>query len=58
MYKYYLIFLILLCFVISSCSKKEETDPVIYKELDVKMNKIAESYVKLVLNVGLQDLIL
>lgn len=55
MYKYYLIFLILLCFVISSCSKKEETDPVIYKELDVKMNKIAESYVKLVLNVGLQE---
>ena len=47
-----LLFLLLL--LISSCSHKEKK-PVIFKELDQKMDKIAESYVKLVLNVGLQD---
>ncbi len=55
MYKKYLFFLVLSCSLISSCSQKGKTDPVIFKEMDLKMNKIAEDYVKLVLNVGLQD---
>ena len=55
MYKRYLFFLALSCSLLSSCSQKGETDPVIFKEMDLKMNKIAEGYVKLVLNVGLQD---
>ena len=55
MYKKYLILLIISCFVISSCSEKDNNEPIIYKDLDQKMDKIAEGYVKLVLNAGLQD---
>ena len=55
MYKKYFILVAVSCFIISSCSKKEDTEPLIYKELDLKMDKIAEAYVKLVLNAGLQD---
>jgi ElaB/YqjD/DUF883 family membrane-anchored ribosome-binding protein len=55
MYKYYLIPFIISCFIFSSCSKNSNREPLIYKDLDKKMNKIAEGYVKLVLNVGLQD---
>ena len=55
MYKKYLFFIFLSFSLFSSCSKKEKNEPVIFKQLDLKMNKIAESYVKLVLNAGLQD---
>lgn len=55
MFKYYLIPLILSCFILTSCSKNDNGEPLIYKDLDLKMNKIAEGYVKLVLNAGLQD---
>jgi ElaB/YqjD/DUF883 family membrane-anchored ribosome-binding protein len=55
MYKYYLITLLLFSLILSSCSKNGNREPVIYKPLDIKMDKIAENYVKLVLNVGLYD---
>ena len=55
MYKYYLIPLFLSCFILISCSKNDNMEPPIYRDLDLKMDKIAEGYVKLVLNVGLQD---
>jgi hypothetical protein len=55
MYKKYLFFLVLLCSLLSSCTRKGNTDPVIFKEMDLEMNKIAEGYVKLVLNIGFQD---
>jgi len=45
-----LLFLSLVCF---SCSQKSKAD--MNKELEAKMNIIAENYVKLVLNVGLHD---
>jgi hypothetical protein len=55
MYKKHLILLAISCLVISSCSGKDKKEPQIYKKLDLKMDKIAESYVKLVLNAGRQD---
>ncbi len=45
------IFLTLLFFV--SCSEKKE--PIIYSDLELKMNTIAEDYVKLVLSIGQYD---
>jgi len=55
MYKKRIIIFILSSLILSSCSTKNTREPVIYKALDLKMDKIAESYVKLVLNAGLQD---
>ena len=55
MYRKYLILFVILSFFLCSCSEKKNREPLIYKELDQKMDKIAESYVKLVLNVGLHD---
>ena len=55
MHKKFLFLLVLSCFIISSCSSKDKTNPLVFRKMDLKMNKIAEGYVKLVLNVGLQD---
>ncbi len=55
MYKKHLFLFFLSISLFSSCSKQEKSDPVIFKQLDLKMDKIAQNYVKLVLNAGLQD---
>ena len=44
---------VLLMLLIISCSEKKET--VIQSDLELKMNSIAEDYVKLVLNIGQYD---
>jgi ElaB/YqjD/DUF883 family membrane-anchored ribosome-binding protein len=50
------LFLPLLFFlIIPSCSKKDNADLEINNKLEIKMNRIAENYVKLVLKVGQHD---
>ncbi|MEO8233483.1 MAG: hypothetical protein ABI638_14465 [Ignavibacteriota bacterium] len=46
-------FLFLLTFLMLACSDRKE--PIIQSDLELKMNSIAEDYVKLVLNIGQYD---
>ncbi len=48
-----LILTLAIVFILVSCSEKKE--PVIQSDLELKMNNIAEDYVKLVLNIGQYD---
>lgn len=48
-----LISILLIVFIFVSCSEKKES--VIQSDLELKMNSIAEDYVKLVLNIGQYD---
>ncbi len=48
-----IIFILAAVLILVSCSQKKET--VIKSELEIKMDKIAEDYVKLVLNIGQYD---
>ncbi len=46
-------FLIIVTFSLWACSERKE--PIIQSDLELKMNNIAEDYVKLVLNIGQYD---
>ncbi|MBP1631623.1 MAG: hypothetical protein H6Q15_2516, partial [Bacteroidetes bacterium] len=46
-------FLIIVTLSLWACSEKKE--PIIQSDLELKMNDIAEDYVKLVLNIGQYD---
>ena len=48
-----IIFVVAAVLILVSCSEKKET--VIKSDLEIKMDKIAEDYVKLVLNIGQYD---
>lgn len=48
-----IIFILVIAVILISCSKKKE--PIIQSDLELKMNSIAEDYVKLVLNIGQYD---
>jgi hypothetical protein len=48
-----IILLILSCLIFLSCGKEEK--PAANKELEIKMNSIAEAYVKLILGIGQYD---
>ena len=48
-----LILTLAIVFILVSCSEKKES--VIQSDLELKMNNIAEDYVKLVLNIGQYD---
>ncbi len=50
----YLITLIILSLLLSACGEKKQ-EPKLNKELETKMDKVAESYVKLVLQIGKYD---
>lgn len=48
-----IISILVLAVILISCSEKKE--PIIQSDLELKMNSIAENYVKLVLNIGQYD---